>query len=168
MTTTYLSDAQFGGHLDVGCRFGEDQQFGMRFNSVYRDGDTVTDQQKIKAQLNTLGLYWRGERAHLSADLYQSEDRVRGQNRGIGLAPGVPVPRPPQSDTLLNPSWGYVETKDKGGIVRGAYDLSDNVMAYAAVGTSKTDYTYNGAMSAEVINNRTRSYLYRQCIFQSY
>ncbi|QJI29614.1 TonB-dependent siderophore receptor [Pseudomonas sp. ADAK18] len=152
VTTTYLSDAQFGGHLDVGRRFGEDQQFGMRFNSVYRDGDTATDHQKMKAQLNSLGLDWRGERARLSADLYQSEDRVKGQNRGIGLAPGVPVPRPPKSETLLNPSWGHVETKDKGAIVRGEYDLSDNVMAYAAAGTSQTNYAYNGSMSAQVLN----------------
>ncbi|NBF04690.1 TonB-dependent siderophore receptor [Pseudomonas sp. Fl5BN2] len=152
VTTNYMSDAQFGGHLDVGRRFGEEQQLGVRFNSVYRDGDTATDHQQMKAQLNSLGLDWRGERARLSADLYQSEDRVKGQNRGISLAPGVPVPKPPKSDTLLNPSWGYVDTKDKGAIVRGEYDLSDNVMAYAAAGTSKTDYAYNGVMSAQVLN----------------
>ncbi|QLG92708.1 hypothetical protein HZF02_12330 [Pseudomonas yamanorum] len=73
VTTTYLSDAQFGGHLDVGRRFGEDQQFGMRFNSVYRDGDTATDHQKMKAQLNALGLDWRGERARLSAQVLNTK-----------------------------------------------------------------------------------------------
>lgn len=152
ITTTYMSDAQFGGHLDLGRRFGEDQQFGVRFNSVYRDGDTATEHQQMKAQLNSLGLDWRGERTRLSADLYQSEDRVKGQNRGIGLAPGVPVPKPPKYDTLLNPDWGYVETKDKGVIVRGEYDINDSIMAYAAAGTSKTDYAYNGALSSQVIN----------------
>ncbi|SDY36072.1 TonB-dependent siderophore receptor [Pseudomonas sp. NFIX28] len=152
LTTTYMSDAQFGGHLDVGRRFGEEQQFGVRFNSVYRDGDTATEHQQMKVQLNSLGLDWNGERTRLSVDLYQSEDRVKGQNRGVGLAAGVPVPKPPKSDTLLNPDWGYVETKDKGVIVRGEYDLNDNITAYAAAGTSKTDYTYNGAISSQVIN----------------
>ncbi|MFJ2334106.1 hypothetical protein [Pseudomonas helleri] len=61
------------------------------------------DHQKVKAELTSLGLDWRGERARLSADLYESEDRVRGQNRGINLASGVAVPKPPKSDTLLNP-----------------------------------------------------------------
>ena len=55
-TTTYMSEAQFGGHLDVGRRFGDEQQFGVRFNGVYRDGDTATEQQQQKAQLNSLGL----------------------------------------------------------------------------------------------------------------
>lgn len=151
-TTTYMSDAQFGGHLDVGRRFGEGQQFGVRFNSVYRDGDTSTDKQKMKAQLNSLALDWQGERARLSADIYQSEDRVKGQNRGIGLGEGVPVPRPPKADTLLNPDWGHVDSKDKGVIVRGEYDLSDNVMGYVAAGTSKTNYIYNGTIMSQVTN----------------
>ncbi|MGO3623463.1 MAG: TonB-dependent receptor, partial [Pseudomonas helleri] len=151
-TGTYMSDAQFGGHLDVGRRFGEDQQFGVRFNGVYRDGDGAVDHQKLKAELTSLGLDWRGERARLSADLYESEDRVRGQNRGINLASGVAVPKPPKSDTLLNPDWAYVQTKDHGAIVRGEYDLTDDLMAYAAFGTSQTRYVYSGTMLATVFN----------------
>ena len=151
-TGTYMSDAQFGGHLDVGRRFGEDQQFGVRFNGVYRDGDGAVNHQKLKAELTSLGLDWRGERARLSADLYESEDRVRGQNRGINLASGVAVPKPPKSDTLLNPDWAYVQTKDHGAIVRGEYDLTDELMAYAAFGTSDTRYVYSGTMLATVFN----------------
>ena len=151
-TGTYMSDAQFGGHLDVGRRFGEDQQFGVRFNGVYRDGDGAVDHQKLKAELTSLGLDWRGERVRLSADLYESEDRVRGQNRGINLASGVAVPKPPKSDTLLNPDWAYVQTKDHGAIVRGEYDLTDDLMAYAAFGTSDTRYVYSGTMLATVFN----------------
>nr|WP_178126464.1 TonB-dependent siderophore receptor [Pseudomonas sp. FSL R10-0399] len=151
-TGTYMSDAQFGGHLDVGRRFGEDQQFGVRFNGVYRDGDGAVDHQKLKAELTSLGLDWRGERARLSADLYESEDRVRGQNRGINLASGVSVPKLPKSDTLLNPDWAYVQTKDHGAIVRAEYDLTDDLMAYAAFGTSETRYVYSGTMLATVFN----------------
>ena len=153
LTGTYMSDAQFGGHLDVGRRFGEDQQFGIRFNGVYRDGDGAINHQEQKAELTSLGLDWRGERARLSADLYQSEDRIRGQNRGINLASGVAVPKPPKADTLLNPDWAYVQTKDRGAIVRGEYDLTDSLMAYAAYGASRTRYTYSGTMLATVFND---------------
>ena len=153
LTGTYMSDAQFGGHLDVGRRFGEDQQFGIRFNGVYRDGDGAINHQEQKAELTSLGLDWRGERARLSADLYESEDRIRGQNRGINLASGVAVPKPPKADTLLNPDWAYVQTKDRGAIVRGEYDLTDSLMAYAAYGASRTRYTYSGTMLATVFND---------------
>lgn len=153
LTGTYMSDAQFGGHLDVGRRFGEDQQFGVRFNGVYRDGDGAINHQRQKAELTSLGLDWRGERVRLSADLYQSEDRVRGQNRGINLASGVAVPKPPKADTLLNPDWAYVQTTDRGAIVRGEFDLSDNLMAYAEYGMSTTHYEYSGTMMATVFND---------------
>ncbi|GGY03599.1 TonB-dependent receptor [Paludibacterium paludis] len=152
LTATYLSDAQFGGHIDVGRRFGEHKQFGIRFNGVYRDGEGAVNKQKKKVQLAALGLDWRGENARLSADFYDSDDRVSGVIRGINLAPGVGVPKPPKPDTLLNPDWSAVHNKDKGVIVRGEFDVNDNLIAYAAIGTSKSEYTYNGAVSAQVLN----------------
>lgn len=154
VTGTFESDSQIGGHVDIGRRFGEGNQFGVRFNSVYRDGDAATDDQSHRVGVNALALDWRGERARLSLDLFDSDDTTVGQNRGLGLAAGVSVPKPPSADTLLNPDWGRVRTQDKGVILRGEYALSDQLTAYGAVGTSKTHYQYSGAMSATVINAR--------------
>lgn len=152
LTTTYMSDGQFGAHADVGRRFGERKEFGVRVNGMYRDGEGPTTNQEKKVQLGAIGLDWRGERARVSADLYSARDRIDGPTRGISLAPGLAVPRPPKSDTLINPAWAFVETRDKGAIARGEFDLNDQVTAYAAVGNSKTDYQYNGAISAQVLN----------------
>ncbi|MEN2432440.1 TonB-dependent siderophore receptor [Comamonas sp. F1-6] len=152
LTTTYMSDSQFGGHIDLGRRFGADKQFGIRFNGVYRGGEGAVNQQDKKSRLASLGLDWRGDRARISADFYSSDDRVNGVTRGISLAPGVAIPRPPKPETLLNPNWSHVHNQDKAAMVRGEFDVSDQVMAYAAFGVSKTDYEYNGAMSAQVLN----------------
>lgn len=152
LTGTYMSGSQFGGHVDLGRRFGENKQFGIRVNSVYRDGEGPVDRQEKKSQLLSVGLDWRGERARVSADLYSSDDRVDGVARGINLAPGVAVPRPPKPTTLLNPDWSFVHNKDKGAMVRGEFDLGDQLTAYGAFGTSKTRYMYNGAMSALVLD----------------
>ncbi len=143
-----------GGHLDLGRRFGENKAFGVRFNSVYRDGNGAIKDQDKQTQQFSLGLDWRGENARFSADLYRAEDRVDGVNRGINLAPGVDIPKPPKPDTLLNPDWSFVETKDKGAMIRGEYDINDQLMAYASYGQSKTDYKYNGAMSATVLDQQ--------------
>ncbi len=152
VTATYLSDAQFGGHVDLGRRFGENKQFGVRFNGVYRDGEGAVNQQEKKVHLGSLGLDWRSQRARISADLYSSHDRVDGVTRGINLAAGLAVPKPPKADTLLNPDWSHVSTKDKGVIVRGEFDITDQVMVYGALGSSKSNYEYNGAISAQVLN----------------
>ncbi|MBB4845725.1 iron complex outermembrane receptor protein [Paucibacter oligotrophus] len=150
LTTTYLSQAQLGAHLDLGRRFGERKQLGLRFNAVYRDGEGAVKQQDKKVQLAALGLDWRGERVRWSADLYRSEDFVAGPARGIVLAAGVAVPRPPRPDILLNPPWGHVQTRDQAALLRGEFQLAEQLQAHLALGSSKTRYEYNGAMAAEL------------------
>ncbi len=152
LTTTYMSDSQFGGHIDVGRRFGADQQFGVRVNGVYRNGDGPVDKQERKAALASVGLDWRGDRARVSADFYNSDDHVNGVTRGINLAPGVAIPKAPKASSLLNPDWSHVKNKDKASMLRGEFDLTDQTTAYAAFGVSKTNYEYNGAISAQVLN----------------
>lgn len=152
LTATYMSDAQFGGHIDIGRRFGESKQFGIRLNGVYRDGEGAVNSQEKKTQLASLALDFRGERVRLSTDLYISDDRVDGVIRGINLAAGVAVPKPPKPKTLLNPDWSFVHNKDRGAIVRGEFDVSDQLTAYAGFGTSRSNYKYNGAVTAQVFN----------------
>lgn len=153
ITTTYMSDSQFGGHIDLGRRFGENKEFGVRFNGVYRDGEGAVKNQDKETQQFSLGLDWRGERARVSIDAYDALDRVDGVHRGLNLAAGVAIPKPPKADTLLNPDWSFVETKDKGAMIKGEYDLNDKITAYAAYGQSKTNYKYNGAISATVLDS---------------
>ncbi len=152
VSANFASDAQFGTHVDMGRRLGADKQFGIRFNGAYRDGDGAVGKQRKKVQLGSLALDWRGERMRLSADLYSADDRVDGPARGVGLAPGVAIPRPPRGDTLINPDWAYVDSQDKGAMVRGELDVNDSLMAYLAYGTSRTDYRYNGSISAQILN----------------
>ncbi|MCH4244564.1 TonB-dependent receptor [Acinetobacter gerneri] len=153
ITTTYMSDSQFGGHIDLGRRFGENKEFGVRFNGVYRDGEGAVKNQDKETQQFSLGLDWRGERARVSIDAYDALDRVDGVHRGLNLAAGVAIPKPPKADTLLNPDWSYVETKDKGAMIKGEFDLNDKITAYATYGQSKTNYKYNGAISATVLDS---------------
>ena len=60
-TPTYTSNAQFGGHVDVGRRFGDNDEFGVRVNAVYRNGNTPIDNQTLEARLFTLGVDFRGD-----------------------------------------------------------------------------------------------------------
>lgn len=152
VSANFASDAQFGAHVDMGRRLGAGKQFGIRFNGAWRDGDGAVGKQSKKVQLGSLALDWRGDRTRLSADLYSTDDRVDGPARGVGLAPGVAIPRPPRGDTLINPDWAYVDSQDKGAMLRGEFDINDSVMAHLAYGTSKTDYRYNGSISAQILN----------------
>lgn len=138
LTGTWMSDAHFGTHIDLGRRFGANRQFSIRFNGVYRDGETALANQDKKATQAALGLDWRGDRVRVSADLYRSQERGDGLTRGLTLAPGLPVPKPPKPDVSWNPPWAFYDGTDKGAMLRGEFDLTDQLMAYAAAGTSKS------------------------------
>ncbi|MGG4773102.1 TonB-dependent siderophore receptor [Paenalcaligenes sp. Me52] len=140
LTGTYAEESQFGTHIDLGRRFGEDKQFGVRFNAMYRDGDGAVNGQSKRADLASLGLDWRTDRVRISADLYTNKDHVRGLNRGISLDKGMDVPEPPKPDTLLAPDWTFSTTEDKAALLHAEVDITDRTMAYANYGRSKTKF----------------------------
>ena len=140
LTGAFMNEGQWGLHADVGRRFGPQQEWGVRFNAVWRDGKGPVRPQKLGARLAALGLDWRGARARLSADLFESSDSLKGVNRGISLAPGVPLPRAPNPRTLLAPDWTFGKSKDRAVILRGEWDVTPNVTLWANAGQGKFDF----------------------------
>ncbi len=45
-----------------------------------------------------------------------------------------------------------MDSQDKGAMLRGELDINEHLMAYLAYGTSRTDYRYNGSISAQILN----------------
>lgn len=152
VTGSYLSDAQFGTHVDLGRRFGENQQFGIRFNGSYRQGEANVKRQDKNASQFSLGLDWRGDAVRLSADVYQSHERVKGLSRGLTLGKGVSVPNPPNPEVSWNPPWAFYDVTDTGVMARGEFDLSPQWTVYAAAGVSNTELDSNMG-AGELINS---------------
>jgi iron complex outermembrane receptor protein len=49
VTLDYASDYQVGQAVDLSRRFGNERQFRIRFNGLYRKGSTPLDNQKSRA-----------------------------------------------------------------------------------------------------------------------
>ncbi|HVJ34052.1 MAG TPA: TonB-dependent receptor [Terriglobia bacterium] len=144
LTSTYDSALQFGGEIDLGRRFGADKQFGARFSGVYRDGDTAIDHQSEEFGVGNLGLDYRGDRFRLAADIgYQDQD-FKSSYSQINLASGLEVPDAPDASHNFSEKWAYAKTRDLFGMVRGEYDLTDNVTVFAAFGARDSDQTTVG------------------------
>ena len=153
LTTTYDSDLQFGGAVDIGRRFGADKQFGMRFNGVYRDGDTAIDHQSERFGVANLGLDYRGDRLRLAADIgYQNQD-FKSSYSQINLSPNVEVPDAPDASHNFSEKWAFAKTEDLFGMLRGEYDITDDVTVFAAVGARNSDQTTAGTTNTIVNEN---------------
>jgi iron complex outermembrane receptor protein len=148
-TASYISNAQFGGHIDFARRFGADSQFGARFNGAYRSGQTPVQYNSDERALAVLGLDFRGERLRVSADLGYQYQYVGGVLSYLGVNPGVPLPYAPDATINQGQPWNFNKRKDLFGVVRAEVDLTDQVTAFAAFGAH--DFRFEGLFTFQVI-----------------
>jgi iron complex outermembrane receptor protein len=153
LNTFYRSNGTIGEHVDFGRRYGENKEFGIRFNGVYGAGDTnITDQDK-RSTLATLGLDYQGERFRLSADLgYQSNRTDNATISDFYLADGVPIPPALNGSKQAVSPWSYSDTEGRFGVVRGEFDPIDDLTLYAALGISESDFSTNTLVSHTILD----------------
>ncbi|OBS54191.1 TonB-dependent receptor [Methylosinus sp. 3S-1] len=135
----YTSNTQLGAHVDVARRFGDHGQFGVRYNGVYRGGETTVDGQWKQRGLNALGLDFREERFRLSLDAYHSTEDFRNGSSLIASFSGAGVAAAPSSSTNL--FLGSNSRYENGAVVgRGELDITENITVFGGVGFSSNDY----------------------------
>ncbi|RVD79845.1 MULTISPECIES: TonB-dependent receptor [Pseudomonas] len=139
VTTTYASDSQVGGHLDLSRRFGSENQFGVRFNGNLQGGDTAIDDQHRDLGIGAIALDYRGERLRLNLDYISQKESWEGASRPFTVAPGVDIPSAPNGRTNLSQDWGWSDTKEQSALLGGEYDLSDTLTVFAHAGGGKSD-----------------------------
>ncbi|WP_213774033.1 TonB-dependent receptor [Bradyrhizobium sp. dw_78] len=141
LTTSYSSISQFGTHIDVGRRYGDDKEWGVRFNGTFKDGDTAVNGQSQQFGDAVLGLDYRGERFRASADLGYQNDRFDSPAQPFYIDPGIPVPKAPDLSKNVFPPWSYWSSENVFGVVRAEYDLTSDWTVFGSVGARNNDFT---------------------------
>jgi iron complex outermembrane receptor protein len=151
-TASYISSAQFGGHIDFARRFGDDQQFGVRINGVFRAGQTEIQWNADQRALGVLGLDFRGDRMRFSLDLGYQYQFINGIVGYLGLANGVPLPWAPDvRRNVGGQPWNWQERRDSFGVFRGEFDIADHLTAYVSFGAHNN--WFGGPYSSGVLIN---------------
>ncbi|MGJ7489133.1 TonB-dependent receptor [Variovorax sp. ZT4R33] len=152
LTTTYMSDAQFGTHLDVGRRFGEDNQWGVRANGVWRNGEGNVDGGRQRLGLGSLGVDYAGSRLRWSLDALTTSGKTTEFRPQIAFRGGITqVPEVPDNRSSFYPGADMTD-KAKTVMSRLEYDISDNTTVYGGVGYSdvSTDQNFPTAVTRPV------------------
>lgn len=151
--TFYRSNGTIGEHMDVGRRFGKDQEFGLRFNGVYGAGETNISDQDKRSGLASLGMDYTGERLRLSADLgYQSNKTKNATISDFYLADGVPVPPALSGRRQAVSPWSYSDTDARFAVVRAEFDPIEDLTVYGAYGASQSNFKSNTLVSHTLLN----------------
>ncbi|PZP99168.1 MAG: TonB-dependent siderophore receptor [Variovorax paradoxus] len=140
LTGTYMGQAQFGTHLDVGRRFGTDNQWGVRLNGVWRNGEGNVDNGRQRLGLASLGLDYAGTGVRWSLDALSSRGHTVNFRPQISFASTVTQAlKPPSPRGNLYPG---TELKDNADMVstRLEVDINDRTTVWGSVGYSEVDY----------------------------
>ena len=117
---------------DLARRFGTEEEWGARLNLVSRDGEGSVENENGQLRVVGLGLDRRGERARFSADLGWQDHRIDAPRPSV--TPGAAIPDAPSADKNFAQHWTYTDEEQLFGAVRGEFDLTDSVTAWAAFG----------------------------------
>lgn len=147
----YTSDSQVGGSLDLGRRFGDDNQFGARVNLVHREGEGAVDNDKQRTTLASLGLDYRSDRLRSSLDFGYQKKTFHGGTMGVNISGVDFIPALPDNSKNYSQKWGYSDIESEFGMAKAEYDMSDSWALYGALGGQHSHET--GTYSAPKLLN---------------
>lgn len=155
-STNYMSNSVYGAHADLGRRFGDNNEFGIRVNGAYRKGDTRIDRQGIEEIVGSLALDYRGEKLRVSADVLHQQETLNVVVRQFSLGSGLTrIPSAPDNQ-LSYPGYGHSRMKDSTMVLRGEYDITDQAAVYASFGSRKSQM--DAVAANPTLNNTSGSY----------
>ena len=132
VTIGYENEGQLYGAVDLGTRFGPAGEWGVRVNGVVRDGETSIDGQDRSLGVASIGTDYDGERFRFSADLGYQDNRIDDPRPQV--TPLGDVPAEPDADTNFAQPWTYTDEEQLFGVIRGEYDVTDNVTLWLGGG----------------------------------
>jgi iron complex outermembrane receptor protein len=138
-TTSFISNAEVGTALDVGRRYGDNKEWGVRVNGSIRGGDTPLPAQSKRAVNGAIGIDYRGERFRFSFDAGYVDQYQKSYSQIIlSVAPGGTIPPAPAPTTTLSQPWQRVSLQSPYGLARAEYDILENLTAGIGYGRSTT------------------------------
>jgi iron complex outermembrane receptor protein len=150
-TAWYQTDAQFGGALDVGRRFGPDNEIGVRANASFIGGETSVSNQSAERIALTLGVDFRSERTRIDADfgyLHRDVDAFQG---GMFLSPNVQLPAAPNARNSTYQPWERLQADDLYGALRFEHDIAPGLTGFLKVG-GKHGYLTSVFLNQNIVN----------------
>jgi len=137
VTMGFEGQSDFSLAGDVARRFGNNKQWGVRLNAETSDGETSVDNENRKLGVLAAGLDYRGDALRVSADVGYQSHHIDAPRPSV--TPSGDIPKPPSADSNFAQDWTYSEERDLFGVIRGEYDITQDVMAWAAIGGRNSD-----------------------------
>lgn len=133
-TLSGSSHGQLGGHLDVGRRFGDDKQWGLRVNSAKRGGSTGVTAEKVATEHTSFALDYAGEKLRASLDVARNNRQFDGFPQFHRFDAGFQIPAAPPTQQAISQAWDSSDTESTSVVTRVEYDLTPDSTVFGVLG----------------------------------
>ena len=134
LTPIFMSAGNYGLHLEASRRYGENKEWGVRFNGVGRNGEVSINDGNLRTGLGALALDYRGERLRWTLDAVSQNDDTKNFRPQLTIQPNVPfIPAPPNAHGNWYPN---TQLRQRDNTIASGleYDLTESLTAYAGLG----------------------------------
>lgn len=134
----YTGLSQLGARLDYSRRFGDNQEYGLRFNTGAYTGNTQMDTQSRQTLVSAVAFDFRGDRFRTTIDVVSQYENFTAPARPFLLAAGVAMPSAPNGHNNVTQTWEWSQVADQSALVRAEYDILDDLTFFADIGGGLT------------------------------
>ena len=152
----WFSNNRLQTTADIGQRFGDSKQFGIRANAKLRHGDTPRDGYKEDDKEFALNADYRGEKLRVALDTVYAKRKTNGgraRMQDIQNAAGK-LYGAPDGKTNLLPSWNWQNTVGQTNMLTFEYDTDHSFQITGGIGYNKARY-YGTLISPTVCRTAT-------------
>ena len=138
----WFSNNRAQGTFDLGQRFGENKEFGVRANGKLRHGDTPRDGYSEDNKEFALNADYRGEKLRVAFDSIYAKRKTNGgraRMQDIQNADGRLFDAPDGKLNLL-PSWNWQNTVGQTNMLTFEWDAFENAQITGGIGYNKARY----------------------------
>ena len=141
VTPFFMSAGNYGLHLETSGRYGENKEWGVRFNGVGRNGEASIDNGNWRSGLGALGVDYRGERFRWTLDAISQNDDTRNFRPQMGIQTTVPfIPVVPDARSNWYPGT-MLKQRDNTIATAAEYDIAecaDGLCGRSAIARART------------------------------
>jgi iron complex outermembrane receptor protein len=153
ITAGYTGPEHVGGSFDVGRRLGAGGEWGIRLNGTFRSGDASIDDEFRSTTVLGAAIDYNSGPLRASLDLAYQRVKVSHFRPKLNIGALGVIPEAPDASTNFGQPWQFNTLRDIFGQARIEYDITKNVLVYAAFGAR--DGAEEGVYSTPTLVNAT-------------
>ncbi len=167
VSTSFEDGGYYQSGVDVSRRFGQHEEFGVRVNAAYADGEHIIEGMNDRQALGALAADYTSDRFKVNLDAYAIKENRKGGSPAMVAMGGKgsinQVLSAPKGDSNYFSDLQGNTTSQFAGL-SSEYHFSDDLKAFAGVGYAEKTYDghlFGTRMIVNNVNGNATSQYYR-------